>query len=123
MVRKGTRAEPLLQQTLLGEASSRSDALVFVLTEEGEIVAVNDAAATVTGWSREELLAMPADAIASDLQRAVQLRGEVARKGSSTGSGKLRTRSGDLLPMSFISAATAIGGVQFILVVAVPASR
>jgi len=118
---RGRRAQPILQQTLLGEASAGSDALMFVFTAEGDTVAVNDAAAAATGWSREELLELPADLIASNPDFAADGRRAVGARGTLFGSGGIRTKSGEIVPVTFIASRTKIGGIEFILVICAPA--
>src|SRR5207245_10731039 len=51
-------SEPLIQASLLGEAIEHGPVAVFVADEHGNYVAVNQAACTMLGYTREELLAL-----------------------------------------------------------------
>ena len=51
-------AEPLVQAGLLGEAIDRAPDAVLVADESGQYLAVNQAACTMLGYTREELLAL-----------------------------------------------------------------
>lgn len=114
------RAHPLLQETLLGEAAASMRIPFLVFGECGELIAVNDAACALTGWTRAELLARPVDDLAPDPAEALRTRSELLRRGRLTGSGRLRTRRGESVPVEYAAAATSVGGVPYLAVVAVP---
>ncbi|HZD88011.1 MAG TPA: PAS domain S-box protein [Gaiellaceae bacterium] len=119
------RAYDLVQQTLLGEAASGMLAALFVFGEDGEMVAVNEAACSLTGWTREELLAHHADVLAENPAQAAKLRRELLASRPLVGSGSLRTKSGEMLASTYIASLTRVAGTAFIVVVAVvaPARR
>src|SRR5256885_2793365 len=51
-------SEPLIQTSLLGEAIEHAPVAVFVADEDGQYVAVNQAACLLLGYDRSELLGM-----------------------------------------------------------------
>jgi rsbT co-antagonist protein RsbR len=115
------RAHALVQETLLGEAASGMLAALFVFGEDGEMVAVNEAACSLTGWTREELLAQPADILAGNPVQAAKLRRQLLASRPLVGEGTVRTKSGEALPSTYIASVTRVAGMAFIVVVAVAA--
>lgn len=116
------RANELVQETLLGEAAAAMLAALFVFGEDAEMVAVNEAACELTGWTREELLANRADVLADDPQQAAQFRAELLESGRLVGTGALRTKDGALVEVSYVASMTRAAGTPFIVVVAVAPS-
>lgn len=112
------RANELVQQTLLGEAAAGMLAALFVFGEGAEMVAVNDAACELTGWTREELLASPADALALAGELGMRLRHELPASGKVVGTGALRTKDGGAVDVSYVASMTRAAGTQFIVLVA-----
>jgi PAS domain S-box-containing protein len=121
-LRKG-RANDLVQETLLGEAAAGMLAALFVFSEDYEMVAVNEAASALTGWTREELLANPAELPAGDARRAAQLRAELLANGRLVGTGSLRTKSGELVEVSYVASMTRAARMPFIVLVAAAPSK
>lgn len=111
------RANELVQETLLGEAAAGMLAALFVFSEDAEMVAVNEAACELTGWTREELLATSADALAHDSDEAERLRRELPSTGRQVGVGKLRTKHGGAVEVSYVASMTRTAGTSFIVVV------
>ena len=82
-----SRPDDVLQLTLLGEAAQNADCPVFVVSEEGEHVAVNDAAADLLGYTRDELKRVTVQGLgASPEDGTVALR----RKDGTTVEGEYR---------------------------------
>lgn len=121
-LRKG-RANALVQETLLGEAAAGMLAALFVFSEDAEMVAVNEAACELTGWSREELLANRADVLAGDPEAAVRLQRELPASGKKAGTGTVRTKDGGSVEVAYVASMTRAAGTQFIVVVAAAAPR
>jgi len=117
------RANALVQETLLGEAASEMLAALFVFGEDAEMIAVNEAACELTGWTREELLANPSDVLAVDRVRAEQFRRELPATGLVVGSGHVRTKDERLVPVGYVASMTRAAGTPFIVVVAAAAAR
>lgn len=115
------RALELVQETLLGEAAARMVASLFVFGEDGEMVAVNEAACALTGWTREELLANPADALAGNPKQAAPFRAELLAKGRLAGTGRVRTKAGERIDVSYVASMTRVAGTPFLVVVAAAA--
>lgn len=57
-------SEPLIQSSLLGEAAENAPFAILVSDEDGRYVAVNRAACTLLGYTREELLTCGRDDVA-----------------------------------------------------------
>jgi PAS domain S-box-containing protein len=112
------RANELVQETLLGEAAAGMLAALFVFSEDAEMVAVNDAACELTGWTREELLSASADALSHDSGEAERLRLELPASGRRVGAGTLRTKDGGAVDVSYVASMTHAAGTSFIVVVA-----
>lgn len=118
------RANELVQETLLGEAAAGMLAALFVFGEDGEMVAVNEAACELTGWAREELLATPAYELALAGKVADRLRRDLPASGRLVGKGRLRTKDGAAAEVSYVASMTRAAGTQFIvLVAAAPGAR
>lgn len=118
------RANALVQETLLGEAAAGMLAALFVFGEGAEMVAVNEAACELTGWTREELLASPADALALAGAVGKRLRRELPASGKVVGTGALRTKDGGAVDVTYVASMTRTAGTQFIvLVAAAPRAR
>ena len=113
------RAHELVQQTLIGEAAAGMLAALFVFGEDAEMVAVNEAACELTGWTREELLENPADVLTDDPQQAARFRAELFASGRLVGTGAIRTKAGELVEASYVASMTRAAGTPFIVVVAV----
>jgi PAS domain S-box-containing protein len=115
------RAHELVQETLLGEAASGMLAALFVFGEDGEMVAVNEAACSLTGWTREELLAQHADILSGNPAQAAKLRRRLLASRPLVGTGTVRTKGGESLPATYIASLTRVAGMAFIVVVCVAA--
>ncbi|MBA3843942.1 MAG: PAS domain S-box protein [Actinobacteria bacterium] len=104
-------SEPLIQSPLLGEAMENGPAAVFVADEDGRYVAVNPAACMLTGYSREELLALRA----SDVARYPEADGEWAEMreaGTRIGTSRLTRKDGTIVEFSYVAGATVVAGMS-----------
>ena len=111
--------DPLIQQTLLGEAVDTGPAAIFVLGEDRKYVAVNATACELLGYERRELLALdPAD-VAPDADVAARFE-ELDRSGRLSGSVNLRTKKGDVVPVTYRASATTAARMRFWISVAFP---
>jgi PAS domain-containing protein len=91
-------SDPMIQSTLLGDALQASPIAAFLMDDDRHYVAVNEAAAKLTGYSREELLALPAD-----LLKEARGRAALARK------------DGTEVTVEYRVAATTISGLPLLL--------
>ena len=109
MTTEVTRADQLLQKTLLGEGFDNLDAAVFVADEHGRYVAVNRMACEMTGYSREELLGLDVRTVAKDISDYKH-----AIEGSKhAGSVALVRKDGSEVEVDWGSGSTRIAGMPF----------
>ena len=100
-------SEPLIQASLLGEAVEHGPAAVFVADEDGRYVAVNRAACTLVGYSREELLSMRVSNLAEGMERW----DEMQRTGSASGTTQLTRKDGTHVQFTYVAGATTVAGM------------
>jgi PAS domain S-box-containing protein len=105
-------SEPLIQTSLLGEAVENGPAAVFVADEEGRYVAVNPAACSLLGYSREELLAMQVSDVAQDDEAADELSAMRTSGGTSIGTSVLTRKDGTSFDFTFVAGATIVAGMS-----------
>jgi PAS domain S-box-containing protein len=111
--------DPLIQQTLLGEAVDNGPAAIFVLGEDMKYVAVNETACTMLGYERDELLALgPAD-LAPDADLDERF-GELGRTGHLSGTARLRTKSGEVVEFAYRASETTAARMRFWISVGFP---
>jgi PAS domain S-box-containing protein len=101
-------SEPLIQASLLGEAIENGPIAVFVADEHGSYVAVNLAACTLLGYTRDELLALQVIDLAED-GRAREGWSELRR---AAGTSRLRRKDGTVVEFGFVGGATTVAGME-----------
>lgn len=111
--------DPLIQQTLLGEAADAGPAAIFVLGEDRKYVAVNATACELLGYERRELLALSPAEVApqSDVDARFE---ELGRTGHLSGTVNLRTKKGDLVPVTYRASETTAARMRFWISIAFP---
>jgi PAS domain-containing protein len=97
-------ARQLVQEALLGEAFGNASLAAIVLDEDGRSVAVNEHACAVTGYERDELVALGVPGIA------------LGNGAPPAGTTRLRRKDGSELGVSFRGAATTVAGLPFFVV-------
>ena len=103
-------AEPLIQTSLLGEAIENGPSAVFVADENGKYVAVNQAACSLLGYTREELL----DLRVSDVARYTEASeewSEMRQAGTRLGTSTLTRKDGTTVEFSYVAGATIVAGM------------
>ena len=100
-------ANPLIQATLLGEAVENGPVAVFVADENRRYVAVNQAACRLVGYSREELLTLHVDDVASDVGRWEEMR----REGTIAGTAELARKDGGTVEFRYVAGGTIVAGM------------
>lgn len=106
--------DDVLQQTLLGEAAQNADCAVFLVSEEGEHVAMNEAAAELLGYTRDELKRLPVQAIGDGID-AMLVGGQGPAKVA------LRKKDGSTVAGEYRAIATRVASLPYVLAFFVPA--
>jgi PAS domain-containing protein len=96
----------LVQQTLLGEGADELRIGLIAYSEVGAYLAANQEACRLTGYPREELLALPFGALSGD--SAVALAEQTATTGGGRGRGPLRRADGTSLDVEWVAVPTRI---------------
>jgi PAS domain S-box-containing protein len=104
-------AEGPIQQFLLHDAVDTAPALVFVVDDRMNYVAVNDRACVALGYSREELLSLRVTDVVVSVD-APTLFERMMNDRSQEGDVELLTKEGKLLPFLYEAAETQIAGMQ-----------
>jgi PAS domain S-box-containing protein len=103
-------SEPLIQTSLLGDAIENGPTAVFVADEHGKYVAVNQAACTMLGYTREELLGLRV----VDVARYTEAReewSEMRQAGTRVGTSSLTRKDGTIVEFSYVAGATTVAGM------------
>ena len=100
-------AEPLVQAGLIGEALDRGPVLVFVADDDMRYVAVNQYAADVLGYTREELLSLKVTDIAHAPDTADIFADFVAHR-QLEGATELVRKDGTLLKIGYRATETRV---------------
>lgn len=117
-------ADDLIQSTLLGEAFEHAPAAIFVKEESGRSVAVNQAACTLTQYTRAELLALPPEQLSGrDPAELAANLDEFARSGRLPGRTPLRRKDGSTIDVDYRWFSTTVGGIQFFVFFITPAGE
>jgi PAS domain S-box-containing protein len=109
--------QDLVQETLLGEALEHGPVAAIVLDEEGRYLAANRLACKLSGYTRDELLAGGAEALAFDPARVKTTMELMARGDLHSGSAVLRRKDGTALACEYRVGETRSGGMPFFVVV------
>ena len=109
-------ALPLLRQTLLGTALDRFDTAAFVFDADGVLVAVNEAALTMTGYSWDELFELKSAELMAEPARGPERVAAVVAGSVRAGSSSIRRKDGTLLEVDFrVDATTLIAAEPYYL--------
>jgi PAS domain S-box-containing protein len=111
-------SEPLIQASLLGEAVEHGPAAVFVADENGYYVAVNRAACTLVGYTREELLSMHISDIGGD--GSAGRWDEMLESGHASGMARLNHKNGSEIEFEYVAGATVVAGMPVYVSVGMP---
>jgi PAS domain S-box-containing protein len=105
-----TAAEALIQTALLGEALDSGPALVFVADEEMRYVAVNESACRALGYTREELLRLRVDEVATAPNAPTEYD-EMLSRGFKHGAATLSRKDGTTLEFFYRATQTKVAGL------------
>jgi PAS domain S-box-containing protein len=106
-----------LQETLLGEALEHAPVGALVLDENGTYLAANRMACRLTGYSREELLALTPKDLAANPEGVSQTLRAMAEGRLEHGVGKIRCKDGRCVSLEYRAGATRSGGLPFYVLV------
>ena len=111
-----SRADATLQKMLIGDALEAAPVAIFVKDEYGRYVATNAAASELTGYSREELLELPPEALSGrdelDLQQKLA---EFRASDKLPGRGPLRRKDGEIIEIDYRWLTTTVGELPFLV--------
>jgi PAS domain S-box-containing protein len=99
----------LVQQTLLGEGADELGVGLIAYSEVGTYLAANREACRLTGYPREELLALPFGTLTGD--SALALAEQTASAGRGSGRGPLRRADGTTLDVEWVAVPTRIANL------------
>ena len=115
------RADDLVQVTLLGEALEYLPVAVFVSQESGARVAVNLEACKLTGYTREELLAVPTEKLSGRTAREHKRKLlDFTRHGRAPGRGPLRRKDGSVVEVEYRWLSTRVAAMDFFIFFVAP---
>jgi PAS domain S-box-containing protein len=103
-------SEPLIQTSLLGEAIENGPTAVFVADEHGKYVAVNQAACSLLGYTREELLGLRVSDVAQYIEAGIEWA-EMQQAGTRVGTSSLTRKNGTTVEFSYVAGATIVAGM------------
>jgi PAS domain S-box-containing protein len=108
---EGAPTPPLVLQALLGEASECAAFGVSVYDDDGRFVAMNDRAAQLLGYSRDELLTHDvADFTTGGIDRSLLLKAQVRE-----GVRRINRKDGTSVPVAFVVAPTRVATRGFFI--------
>ena len=114
-------AQRLVHETLLGDALDHSRLAAFVTDAGGAYVAVNEAACTLVGYSREELIGLRATSLSARPPDDVrELLEHLQRDRFLVGTATLAARDGSLVEIDYWATITTVAGIEFLLSVTEP---
>lgn len=106
-----------LQETLLGEALEYAPVGALVLDENGRYLAANRTACRLTGYSRDELLALSPQDLSANPAKVSQMLRAMAEGELEHGVGKIRCKDGRCVSLEYRVGATRSGGLPFYVLV------
>lgn len=116
--------EPLriLHLTLLGEALMAGRSAVFVTDDDGRYLAVNDSAAELLGYSREELVRLNAHDISLRSEEEIAEVYAMLRMTRSTvqRTARLRRKDGVVGTIEYVSLESVVAGLPVVVSVTAP---
>ena len=111
--------DPLIQQTLLGEAVDSGPAAIFVMGDDRKFVAVNDTACRLLGYEREELLGLDPAVLTPDADVEAHFA-SLQREGGPSGRIELRAKDGEILAFTYRASEATAARMLFWIIVAFP---
>jgi PAS domain S-box-containing protein len=109
-------AQQLIQTGLLGEALDPGPALIFIADESMKYLVVNQLAADVLGYTREELLDLHVTDVVRSDTAASEYEAMIAR-GELTGTATLTRKDGSEVTFHYRAGRTRIAKLEFFVAV------
>jgi PAS domain S-box-containing protein len=111
----------ILDHTLIGEALLTAVVAVVVIDDDGNFVAVNDAAESMLGYAREELRTSKVlDVTARSRDELAELMDELSRRHSLEGTARLRRKDGAVGTIGYVAFQGSVGGLPVVVSVTAP---
>jgi PAS domain S-box-containing protein len=96
----------MLEQSIFGEAVHNASVGAYLVRGD-DVVALNDAVCTLTGYTREEIVGGLAGSIAAD-DDARRQGDEVKAGRRSTGTARILRKDGSVVPVSYLVTRTRV---------------
>jgi PAS domain S-box-containing protein len=106
-----------IQTFLIGDAMEEAPAAVFVSDDDRRLLAVNQYACDLLGYTRDELLELAIEKIAPNSDVEARFR-ELTENGRLAGRAELRRKDGTLVTVTYRTGETRVGGLDFWVTVA-----
>lgn len=111
----------ILDHTLLGEGMLTAGVAVLVTDDDGNYLAVNDAAEKLLGYSREELRKLhTADVCARPAEEMKQLVRELGRARWLEGTARLRRKDGVVGEIAYVTFQADVGTLPVLVSITRP---
>jgi PAS domain S-box-containing protein len=101
-------APAALNLPVLTDALAATDAAVLVVDVAGRVLAANAAASALTGYSPEELAALPPGGLDADVDEGITHRGQALHHIRNTGTTHMLHKDGAVLRVVFEAAPTLV---------------
>jgi PAS domain S-box-containing protein len=105
-------AHQIIQTGLLGEALDPGPALIFIADDDMKYVVVNQLAADVLGYTREELLALRVTDVVRSPTAGEEYE-QMMRAGKLTGTAVLTRKDGSEVTLHYRASRTRIAKLEF----------
>jgi PAS domain S-box-containing protein len=110
------RSDPQIHLALLVEAIENAPFAISLFDEDGNYVAVNAKVCELTGYTREELLAMgPLQVAASDPEVARETFEQALAGQRTEGTATIRRKDGTLVEVEYRIGPTRAAGLPFLI--------
>ncbi|MDX6511861.1 MAG: hypothetical protein QOE36_1365 [Gaiellaceae bacterium] len=104
-------AAKLVQSALIGDVVEGLGLAVFVSDDDLRYLAVNEAAANLLGYTRDELLALRVSDVVDGTPAKLRRRArEAEQEGGRAGAALLRHRDGSAISVRYVTLGTSIAG-------------
>ena len=113
-------ASAALNPSVLTDALEATDAAVLVVDVDGRVLAANAAASALTGYSAEELAALPPGGLDADIDEGITHRGQALHNICNTGTTHVLHKDGGVLRVAFQAAPTLVARQRALLEVCRP---